>query len=115
MKVYCCLHNVIRAAPAERRARQDVAVKLDWRLVEEEELHMIYGDDFVDDARTSSAVARGLVAVPSADMSVLRRKRVEHFNLIALQRSPRAGRCTRDRARSGGRVRAIDVCSALFL
>ena len=79
MKVYCCLHNVIRAAPAERRARQDVAVKLDWRLVEEEELHMIYGDDFVDDARTSSAVARGLVAVPSADMSVLRRKLVEHF------------------------------------
>ena len=56
-----------------------VAEFFDWRLVDEEELHMIYGDDFIDDARTKPAVARGSGAVRSADMSMLRRKLAEHF------------------------------------
>ena len=70
---------MIHTAHAARRAEQGVAVEPDWRLVDEEELHMIYGDEFVDDARTSPAVARGPGAVRSADMSMLRRKLVEHF------------------------------------
>src|SRR6056300_1351801 len=79
LKVCCCLHNMIHTAHAERRARQDVAQEPDWRLVDEEDLRMIYGDDFNDDARTSPAVARGPGAVPSAEMSILRHKLVEHF------------------------------------
>ena len=106
---------MIRAAPAERRAQQGVTVKPDWRLVDEEELHMIYGDEFVDDARTSPAVAPG--AVCSADMSMLRRKLVEHFKHHYTVLRAR-GRCIRDRARSGGGeggVKMIDLCTVLFL
>lgn len=78
-KVCCCLHNMIHTAHVERRARQGVAPEPDWRFVDEEELHRIYGDDFNDNARTSPAAARGPGAVPSAEMSTLRRKLVEHF------------------------------------
>ena len=70
---------MIHTAHVERRAQQGVAPEPDWRLVDEEELHSIYGDDFNDDARTSLAVARGPGAAPSADMSMLRCKLVNHF------------------------------------
>ena len=81
-----------------------MAVEPDWRLVDEEELHVIYGDEFVDDARTSPAVARGPGVVRSADMSMLRRRKlVEHFNITTLF-SARGTMYTRSCAQWWGRV-----------
>ena len=116
MKVCCCLHNVIRAAPAERRAQQGVTVKPDWRLVEEEELYMIYGDDFIDNARTSPAVARGPGAVRSADMSMLRRKLVEHFkHRYTVLRARDDVHAIVHAVGCDGGVIVIDLCTVLFL
>ncbi len=115
LKVCCCLHNVIRAAPAERRAQQGVTVKPDWRLVEEEELHMIYGDDFIDNARASPAVALGPGAVRSADMSMLRRKLVEHFKHHYTALRARDDVYAIVHAVVGARGRKSDLCTVLFL
>ena len=107
---------MIRAAPAERRAQQGVTVKPDWRLVDEEELHMIYGDDFIDNARTSPAVARGPGAVRSADMSMLRRKLVEHFkHRYTVLRARDDVHAIVHAVGCDGGVIVIDLCTVLFL
>ena len=92
-----------------------MAVEPDWRLVDEEELHMIHGDEFVDDARTSPAVAPG--AVCSADMSMLRRKLVEHFKHHYTVLRARDDVHAIVHAVVGARrgVIVIDLCTVLFL
>jgi len=91
-----------------------VAVEPDWRLVDEEELHMIHGDEFVDDARTSPAVAPG--AMCSADMSMLRRKLVEHFkhHYTVLRARDDVHAIVHAVGCDGG-VIVIDLCTVLFL